>query len=216
MSKNLIDHLSQYFQSKESVRQLTISEYIVMCRACRTAGYKPDNWQSHIVNALKSFNFSIYLPVLENFNWAKFALTLYDLGYCDTQLIENILQTNYIHKNCDAAQLDELEAIFDNRLVELFKQHKNNIINNQSQSNIDRSEYYEIWDDKEYDNSFDAAHLSPVYNDLKYMFGANFVWYNLQIDSNLKIPFVLKIDGKTGEFLPIYEKPTLQLPKERL
>lgn len=48
------------------------------------------------------------------------------------------------------------------------------------------------------------------YNDLKKIFGANNVWTKLQIDSELTLPYALKIDLETGDFLPISKEPTAE------
>ncbi|XP_031621528.1 uncharacterized protein LOC116339655 isoform X2 [Contarinia nasturtii] len=193
VSESLIDRLSTYFQSKESLRQLTFHDYLIICRACHKSGYKPKNWQSKIVDALKSFNFSVYLNTLGSFDWVKFALSLNDLGYCDTQLIESILKAEYIKKkhNYDVEQLEKLQEILDQKNADLAK------------DNIAVDNEYGL---KEAFVNASAENVPcSVYKDLKSMFGDNFIRENVQIKANLKIPFVLKMDLESGNFLPINE-----------
>lgn len=190
----LIEHLSEYFNSKDDLRKLTVADYIIIVRACDGAGYKPKNWDSHIVQALKTFKFSIYLSGLGGFDWAKFALTLNKLGCSDTRLIKNILKSKHLQKQkCyDERKLKQLKDILDHEVAY-------SVLSDDFESEMTLSSSEESTDDE-----------LTFYDDLKSMFGADKIWTNLQISDGLEIPYVLKMDLKSGDFLPLTERPSIQ------
>lgn len=187
MNVDLIEHLSKFFEITESRKDLTVVEYIIICTACAKADYKPANWNSAILEALKTFRFEIYLNGFNNFDWAEFALNLDKLGYCNIKLIQAILNSKFLQKQkCyDPAKLDKLKTILEREGV------------SSSGSSDDESD----------DDSSSSDDELPLYDDLKSMFGVNKIWPNVRIDSKLTIPYVLKMDLKTGDFLPFTEAP---------
>ena len=138
---------------------------------------------------MKTFKFDIYLTAFGNFDWAQFALNLDKIGYCDIQLIQVILNSKHLQKQkCyDPAKLDKLKTILEREGVS-------------SSESSDES-------DDESSSSDDTDDELPLYDDLKSMFGVNKIWPNVRIDSKLTIPYVLKMDLKTGDFLPFTEAP---------
>lgn len=190
----LIENLSEYFNSEDDLRKMTVANYIIIIRACDGAGYKPKNWDSHIVEALKTFKFSHYLSALGGFDWAKFALILNKLGCLNTQLIKNILKSKHLQKQkCyDEQKLNQLKDILDHEVA-------STVPINDFESEMTLSSSGETTDDE-----------LTLYEDLKSMFGANKIWTNLQISDGLEIPYVLKMDLKSGDFLPLTERPSIQ------
>lgn len=186
---DLIEHLSKFFELSDGRKDLTVVEYIIICNACARANYKPANWNPVILEALKTFKFDLYLTAFGNFDWAQFALNLDKLGYCDIQLIRTILNSKYLQKqkSYDPAKLNKLKTILEREGVS-------------SSSSGDES-------DDESSSSDDTDDELPLYDDLKSMFGVNKIWPNVRIDSKLTIPYVLKMDLKTGDFLPFTEPP---------
>lgn len=193
---DLIEHLSKFFELKDDdMRQLTVADYIIICNACAKADYKPTNWNSTILEALKTFKFSIYLTGLKHFDWAKFALNLEKLGYCDVRLIRNILSSKHLqnHINYDPVKFDRLREILEREDV----------------SSSDLSDFSED-SDSESTSSDETDDEPPLYDDFKSMFGANKIWPNVRIDNKLTIPYVLKMDLKSGDFLPFIQAPSVR------
>ncbi|XP_055313030.1 uncharacterized protein LOC129574689 [Sitodiplosis mosellana] len=192
VSVDLIEHLSKFFEIKDDMRDLTVVDYIIICTACVKADYKPANWNKTIIEALKTFKFSIYLTSFGNFDWAQFALYLEKLGYCDTRLIRNILNSKHLQKqkSYDPVKLDKLTEILEREDV------------SSSESSNDS--------DDESSSSDDTDGEPPLYDDLKGMFGIDKIWPNVRIDSKSTIPYLLKMDLKSGDFLPFTQAPSVR------
>lgn len=179
-----------YFES-DKLREFGVMDYIVLCIACTKADYTPPNWE-FILLKLKSFKFGHYLVVLEKFDWLEFVLDLDKLGHCDTYLIQKIINNKYMQSKefYDSSKIEKLKKILERENVSCGKTDRGSDIQN---SNI------------EYTDGGPS-----FYNDLKKIFGANHVWTKLQIDSELTLPYALKIDLETGDFLPISKEPTAE------
>lgn len=186
----LIDHLSKYFETAEQVRELVVNDYIILCTACANANFKPSNWESHILVALKTFKFSIYITGLGSFDWAQFVLHLYKLGHIDVRLIKNILNSKYLQKQrwYEQAKLAKLQDILEREDVS---------------SNDSDSEGSSL-------SSTDTDDELPLYDDLKEMFGASKLWPNVRVNRKVTIPYALKMDLQTGDFLPFPREPSLR------
>lgn len=200
MNVDLIEHLSTFFEEKDDKRELTVNAYIIICNAAAKADYKPKNWDSTIIKALKTFRFRYYLTTFGSFDWAQFALNLDKLGYCDIHLIRNILRSKYIQKqkNYDPTKLDKLKEIIEREDV----------------SSSDSSEDSDI--ESTSSDDADAVDELPLYDDLKSMFGVNKIWPNFQIDNRLTVPYILKIDLRSGDFLSFTEAPVRRNEKNEL
>lgn len=195
-SHELIECLSQFFD--ENIQHFTEVDYIIFCKACANANYKPANWESKILPVLKTFKFDIYLSRLNDFNWAEFVFDLNKLGYCDTRLIQKILSSKY---------LQSLNWYTQNN-VEKLKE----ILNRHDTTTNDFCEESDIESLDESDDEITTAKVelgdeSPLFRDLTNMFGANKIWSNVRIERKLMIPYVLKMDLQTGEFLSITKEP---------
>lgn len=184
-SQNLIECLSKYFD--EDMQHLNVSDYIIFCKACAKADYKPANWETTILSTLKTFKFDFYLNQL-NIDWAEFVLMLDKLGYCDTRLIRKLLKSNYSFNN--PKQEDKLIQILLRNGTSPAKEFTEDTDTN-SVSDSEEVTMEETNDE------------SQLYRDLTNMFGAHKICSNVRIDRNLFVPYVLKIDLESGEFLPI-------------
>lgn len=189
----MIEHLSTYFEG--DLRDLSVADYIIICTACAKASYTPTNWDSKVLSALKTFKFGLYLTSLRNFDWAQFALNLDQIGYCDRHFIRKIIQSKYFRsqKCYDQKKIDKLREILERECA------------NHSAELSDESDTESS--DSEYTSSDDE---SPLYDDLKNMFGVTKVWENVRVSEKLTIPFVLKMDLRTGDFLPFSKAPSIR------
>lgn len=172
-------------------------DYIIFCKACAKADYKPANWETKVFPTLKTFKFGIHLLKLNNFNWAEFVFDLDKLGYHDPRLIYKILNSKPLQSfnwyNQD--NIEKLKEILD-------------------RCDTTTNNYCEELDSEssESDNETTTANVgnrdgSSMFADLSNMCGANKIWSNVRIEGNLTIPYVLKMDLESGEFLPITEVP---------
>lgn len=184
----LIDHLSKNFETPEQIRQLNIRDYIIFCTACAKADYKPSNWEENILGALKTFNFSIYLTGVGSFDWAQFVLRLDQLGYCNIRLIRNILNSTYLQKQkwFDHSKVDKLQEI------------------------LEREDATFSGTDSEWSSNEDTCDELPLHDDLMEMFGATKLWSNVSIDKKVTVPYLLKMDLHTGNFIPFTKEPSLR------
>lgn len=189
----MIEHLSTYFEG--DLRDLSVADYIILCTACAKTSYTPANWESTILNALKTFKFGIYLNGLRNFDWAQFALNLNQIGHCDTRLIHKIIQSKYFRaqKCYDQNKIDQLQEILE-------REGASNLTDSGDESDCESS-------DSEYTSSEDE---SLLYDDLKNMFGVTKIWRNVRVNDKLTVPYVLKMDLRTGDFLPFSKAPSIR------
>lgn len=192
MSQELIEHLSTYF--KGDFRELNVADYIIICTACAKANYTPSNWESAILGALKTFKFSLYLTNLRNFDWAEFTLNLDKLGYCNTHLMRNIVRSKYFQsqKCYDKNKIKKLQEILE----------REDVISSDFSDGLS-SESSDI----EGTTTDDEL---PLYDDLRHMLGVSKLWTNVQIDEKLTIPYILKMDLRTGDFLPLSKAPSIR------
>lgn len=182
--------MSKNFKTPEQIRELNIRDYIILCTACAKAEYKPSNWEENILEALKTFNFSMYLTGLGSFDWAQFVMRLDSLGYCDIRLIRNILNSTFLRKQkwFDQSKVD--------KLVDILEREDATISNSDSESSSN-----------EYTDTDDEL---PLHSDLKEMFGASKLWSNVRIDKKVTVPFLLKMDLQTGDFIPFSKEPSIR------
>lgn len=184
--------MSKYFE--EDLRELNVADYIIICTACARANYTPSNWESSILGALKTFKFSLYLTSLRNFDWAEFALNLDKLGYCNIKLMRNIVRSKYFQsqKCYDKNKIKKLQDILERE--DAVSSDFSDESNSESSDSDDTSTDDEL----------------PIYDDLKNMFGVSKIWPNVQVDKKLTIPYVLKMDLRTGDFLPFSKAPSIR------
>lgn len=171
-----------YFESEE-VRQFHVNDYIVLCTACINSEYTPPNWQA-VLHALGTFKFGMYLTRLGNFDWLQFALDLEKLGHCDIVLIRKIVNSKYLQS----------KGVYDPNKIEKLK----DILTRENASYSDTSDE----SSSESSDSDDTDDELPLYADLKQMFGISKVWQNVQIEKKLTVPYALKMDLRSGDFLP--------------
>lgn len=190
-SSGLIEYLSEYFN--ENVQQFTLKDYIIFCKACAKAEYKPVNWESNVYPALKTFKFGLHLDKLSDFNWAEFVFDLDNLGHRDARLIQKILNRKSFRSSSwyNQENIEKLKGIL-------------------SQCDPAATNIAEVWDSESFDSDDEMATPdSPLYKDLSNMFGSNKICTNVCIEGNFTIPYVLKMDWQSGEFLPITEVQSL-------
>lgn len=179
-----------YFES-EDMQKLDVHDYIVLCTACIKADYTPPNWET-ILQRLKSFKFSYYLSNFGQFDWLQFAIDLDKLGHSDIDLIRKIINSKYMQSKrfYHPSKIENLKKILE-------------------RENASYSDTGDVSDSQ----SSDSEHMDGApsfHDDLKRMFGANKIWTKLRIDSKLTLPYVLKIDLESGDFLPILKEPTTE------
>lgn len=175
-----------YFDSKE-VRQFNVNDYIVLCTACINSEYTPPNWEA-VLHALGTFKFGMYLNRLGSFDWLQFALDLDKLGHCDILLIRKIVNSKYLQSK---------EFYNPNKIDKL-----RDILTRENASYSDTSDE----SSSESSDSDDTDDELPLYADLKHMFGISKVWQNVEIGKNLTVPYALKMDLRSGDFLPFSKK----------
>lgn len=194
---NFSFYFSQDFTSSELIECLskfsdfTVFHYIIFCKACAKANYKPANWDTKIRPTLETFKFDIYLDRRFQFNCAEFVFDLDKLGYCDTRMIHKILRSRWYTEN-------NVE-----KLKEILNRYDANDSSHHKESDIESLES----DDEITEANREIGDESPLFKDLTHMFGANKIWSSVRIARKLKIPYVLKMDLLTGEFLPITKDP---------
>lgn len=190
ISQDLIDHLSHYFD--ENIRDMTIYNYIVFCTACAKADFKPSNWESTILPALKTFAFRFYLNNLRGFDWPEFALRLHKLGYCDPRFIQRIIYS----KNA------KLQKSYDQNKIAKLKE----ILEQENVTSSDSSEE----SDSESSDTDGQSNDDVLYDDLKDMLGANKIWSNVKIAKRVTVPYVLKMNLVSGDLLPFPKEPSIR------
>lgn len=138
---------------------------------------------------------------LNHFNWAEFICDLDKLGYRDERLVHKILNSKYLQSFSwyNDENIEKLKEI-----LHRCDTTTHNFLEEESDSEC-------LENDDEMTAERAAAEIrteSPLFKDLSNMFGANKIWSNARITGNLKIPYVLKMDIQSGEFLPITDVPT--------
>lgn len=195
VSVELIECLSKEFDA--NMRKMGIFEYIVICTACIKANYTPPNWDSSILSALKTFKFGYYLTNIKDFDWVQFALNLYELGHCDISLIRKILNSKYIRsqKWFDQNKADKLEAILDREDA-------------LSSDSSDSSESSSDGESSSESDEIDTDEM-PLFKDLKNIIGENKIWPNVRVSRTLRVPYMLKMDFRSGDFLESSNVPSV-------
>lgn len=160
-----------------------------MCIACEKTHHTPSNWSTHILPALQATKFEKYLGN-RNIDWLQFALTLNSLGFRNDNLIQRVTSTRYI----------ESLPSFDH---EVYKELKT----------ISKSE-------RSADDANDSiSQIRPIgsksllYQDLENLVGPQKLWPNFAVNQHFTIPFVLKMDLNSGEFMDLMTAPSLQSMK---
>lgn len=188
----LIEHLSKSFD--ENIRKMSIFDYIVICTACIKADYTPPNWESSILNALKTFKFGYYLTNIKDFDWIQFALNLNKLGHCDTHLFRKILNSKYLRsqKWFDQNKADKLREILDS---------KDALSSDSSESSSDS--------DSDTESEEIGTDQMPLFTDLVNIIGENKIWPNVRVSRRLIVPYILKMDFRSGDFLASLNAPSV-------
>lgn len=199
-SHELIECLSKFFD--ENISQFTVIDYIIFCKACAKADYKPANWETKVYPTLKTFKFGIHLGRLNDFNWAEFVFDLDKLGYHDARMIYKILSSKHFQSQnwYNQDNVEKLREIFSR-----CDETANSAAANSEESDSESCES----DDEVTEIKVQSRDESPLFKDLSNMFGSNKVCSNVRLEGKLVIPYVLKMDLQSGEFLPITEVPTL-------
>lgn len=187
-STDLIDHLSSFFDSDDSKSCLQINDYLSLCIACSQANYKPSNWDSKILPAIKTFGFHRYLLDVEKFDWIRFAVILNSLGFNDIMLIKSITETRFT-ESIDSYHKSDMKKLQDILARENSSSGSSEMCRHSSPTNEMKS---------------------LLKQDLENMIGAKRLWTDLNVNARLTIPFVLKMNLRSGDFLPITDKPTKQ------
>lgn len=141
----------------------------------------------------------MYLSRLNDFNWAEFVSDLDKLGYHDHVLIQKILSSKYL-QSLSWYSRDNVE-----KLKEILSRCDETTNNYCEELDSEGSES----DDEVTTAEAERRDESPLFEDLSNMFGSNKVCSNVRINRKLKIPYLLKMDLQSGEFLPITEEQTL-------
>ena len=126
---------------------------------------------------------------MNNFNWAEFVFDLNKLDYCDTRLVRKILSSKQLQSQnwYNQPNIEKLKEILD---------RYDSSEESDGESSESEDEFTTI-------SSDDIRDGSPLSKDLSKMLGANKIQSNVQIERHLIIPYVLKMDLQSGEFLPI-------------
>lgn len=153
--------------------------------------------------ALKTFEFGRYLNRLVNFNWAEFVSVLDKLGYCDTKFVRQILNKNYLqsvkwHNKESVEKLKEILNRYDAAASNASEYSDNESSVSADETRTTTTTTMATAEDND---------QSLMHKDLTKMFGADKICLNVQIDENVIVPLALKIDLKSGEFLPIASVP---------
>lgn len=149
---------------------------------------------------LKTFKFDIHLNKLNYFDWAVFVFQMDKLGHCDTRLIHKILKSKHLQS----------QKWYNPRNVEKLKE----ILNREGASvsdfneETDRENHDEIVAIEDEIVATTTKINDHFHKDLVNMFGANKISTNVRVEKNLIIPYVLKMDLQSGEFLPITTAPS--------
>lgn len=196
-SHELIECLSKFFD--ENVHQFTVIDYIIFCKACAKADYKPANWETKVCPTLETFKFGIYLGRLHGFNWAEFAFDLDKLGYHDARLIYKILSSKYFQSQSWYTQ-QNVEKLRE--ILSRYDEAANSLCEESDSESLES-------DDEMTTAKVERRNESPLLKDLSNIFGSEKVCSNVRIEGMLTIPYVLKMDLQSGEFLPITEAQTL-------
>lgn len=186
VSQSLIEHLTTFFETKD-VRKFTLTDYIILCTACARSDYTPPNWDS-VLQVLKTYKFNLYLSSFKGFDWFQFAIDLDKVGHCDIRMIQKIVNSKYLQTTefCNQNKIEKLREIL---------KRENASSSDSSSSDESDSESSESSDESSADD------LS-FYEDLRSMFGASKIWQKVKIGERLSIPYVLKMDLRSGDFLP--------------
>lgn len=104
----MIDFLSNIFNTDE-YRKLEIDNYETFLTACKNASYKPTNWDTKIVPAIKQA--PLHQTIL--FRQIDLALTLHKLGIHHDDFIKYILSSVELRQwNKGRPELDEFFKIY--------------------------------------------------------------------------------------------------------
>lgn len=175
-NRELIDFLSAVFNS-EHFKNLKVNDYATFCTACKTADYKPSNFQSKFVPAIERV-------CLQNLTYNKqidLALNLDGLGIHHENFIKYLLNSaeiQFLYKDDDRLKkINEANSMCRNDEA------------TQTEDNTSLNEY-QTW----------------LMTDLEQMNGIKKVVQNVTVNKQLTIPLVMKVDFKRGEFLDIKDK----------
>lgn len=196
----MITYLSIIFNSKDDNNN--VKECATFCTACDLADYKPVDWKSKIVPVLKSIKFheGEKFPVFEQFHLAT---TINRLGFCNFELLKNVLRSE-INK-CyykDDPRLIELQTVF-----EAEQAKRKGTCNEKTDGElINEASLETTFEDDELTMELESWMIT----DLKRIVGADCVATNIQIDDDVTIPMVIKINRKTGNFVKMQPKTSIE------
>lgn len=142
------------------------------------------NWETNILPLLKNLQFDKHLNN-KKVNWLECALALNSIGHPDKELMRSIVETRYV---------ESLPFYNKNHFEELKK-----ILNHAFSTEIDTNE--------------PAAIHANISNDLENIIGVDKIWHNFSINNMFTLPFVVKLDLNTGNFMPIKEAPSVDASK---
>ncbi|XP_055313003.1 uncharacterized protein LOC129574678 isoform X2 [Sitodiplosis mosellana] len=183
-STQLIDFVSiafnkTYWNNKHVF--VEVDDYGIFCTACEKANYKPTNWESNVVPAIKRAK----LQESNFFKQVDLALTLHKLGIQHAAFIENFFnsaQLTHWHKN-------------NKKLAEVHKAYSIGtpleVAEPKTQKNV-------------------TPYMSWLALDLEKFIGANKVLNNVIVSDDLTVPLVLKVNTETGNFLDMKERTERQ------
>lgn len=101
-----IDIMSQHFE--KVIFHSNVHFFIDLCSACEKCEYRPANWKSIIMPALKNFEFQKYIEQYPNFHWPSFVLKLHSLGYDDVDLIKALVKSPKFFNWPDVEMLENI------------------------------------------------------------------------------------------------------------
>lgn len=194
VSIDLIDHLSKHFDDP-SYKQFKTAEYELLFTACLLANHKPLNWTSKMVPAIKKveLNDTTHATPLE------LTERLIKLGIYHNQIMEHVVTSHDITSNSPYIN-DKYYLILraykqQNRKYESDKNENKN--GNKTESK------------KETSNHVQNTSTSWLTKDLDTFIGTNKILHDVSVSDDLKIPLVMKVNTKTGNFTDMLPKDPL-------
>lgn len=180
-----------FFES-DDLRKSTFKHYHILCTACARAAHTPPNWD-FVLRALQTYRFAIHFHSnVKVFDWLQFAIELKELGHCDIWLIREILGSKKLQESkfYDPSKIKELREILE---------RENSCTDRASNDGLTSPTISE-----------NSGNDLQFYEDLKSMLGASKIWQNVRVGAGLMVPYALKMDLRSGCFLPFSNEPFVQ------
>lgn len=187
VSIELIDHLSKHFDDT-SYKQFKTAEYELLFTACLLANHKPSNWTSKMVPAIKNveLNDTTHATSLE------MAERLIKLGIYHNQIMEHVVTSHDITSNSPSIN-DKYYLI-----LRAYKQQNRKYKSDKNENK------------KETSNHVQNTTASWLTKDLDTFIGTNKVLHDVSLSEDVKIPLVLKVNVKTGNFIDMLPKDPME------